>query len=85
MAKIKNLENRNKYKLKQNSDFFNISNIIKFNSFTDETFYRYLHSQSIGKYFTNRLTDENNPLEKLLSLISGLSVSLLIINLPINL
>jgi hypothetical protein len=35
----------------------------KFNSFTDENFYQYLHSQSVGTYITDGLTNGNSPSE----------------------
>jgi hypothetical protein len=60
------------------SDFFFTT---KFNSFTNRNFHQYLHSRSVSKYFTDGLTNENNPLEKLLSIIFGMSV----INIPMNL
>jgi hypothetical protein len=48
---------------------------------TDGIFHQYLFSHSIGNKFSNRLTNENVLLVKLLSVIFGLSV----IKLPMNL
>jgi hypothetical protein len=59
--------------------------IIRFNNFTEENFRRYLNSQSVGMYFTDGLTDRTDPLKKLLSVISGMSVSPSEINLLIHL
>jgi hypothetical protein len=59
------------------SSFFTI----KFKSFTYINFCHYLYLQFIDKYFSDRFIDKNSLLEKLSSIISGLSVSLSLINI----
>lgn len=48
-------------------------------------FSQYICSQYVGKTFINGLTKKNASLKKLLSVIYGMSVSLLVIILPIDL
>ena len=57
----------------------------RFNSFTNENLCRYLHSQSVGTYIIDGLINRNSSLEKLQSVIYGLSMSLSVINIPIYL
>ena len=53
--------------------------------FIDEIFFWYLYFQSINKKFINDLIDINNLLEKLSLVICGLSVSLSVITLSMDL
>jgi hypothetical protein len=57
----------------------------RFNTFIDENLYRYLHLQSINMCIIDGFTDRNSPLEKLLLVIYGLSVSVFVINISMDL
>jgi hypothetical protein len=65
--------------------FFGSKHTTRFNSFIDIIFFWYLYSQSVSKYVTNELTNENSPSEKLLLVISGMSMSPSVINLLMDL
>jgi len=53
--------------------------------FTNVIFSQYICSQSVGRTFINGLTKRNASFKKFLSIIYGMSVSLLVIILPIDL
>jgi hypothetical protein len=57
---------------------------IKFNSFNNENFYHYLYSQFVNTYITDGFMNGNSPSKKLSSIIYGMSIITIPMDLQTN-